>query len=183
MADYYEIIIRGDANVVDAYLKGFLAGRGIKSGFFFSREWPFHLKHVWERLKYRGEVEHVVCVAGLRQTISGSIDRSNVDIEVKEMRKIESMSFHFDFKTANRKAGAAIKRALRSLPPGVAIEDLDPVESVRPDARGAEGYAPLHDYEFEGKGVVTGDVDGVLKMHKRLSGNDSFRVEDIDIHA
>lgn len=183
MASYYEIIIKGDSDVVDAYLRGFLAGRGIKSGFFFSREWPFHLEKIRERLKYRGGVEHVVCVSQLRQTIVGSIDNSSVDIEVKETRKIKSCSFHFDFKTANRQTAGAIKRTLRNLPDGVELEDFDPAETVHPSGKGVEVYTPLHEYEFSGEGLIRGDVEGVLKMHKRMRENESYRSEDIDIHA
>jgi hypothetical protein len=183
MATYHEIIIKGDGAVVDAYLKGFLAGRGIKSGFYLSREWPFHRKSIYERFKYHGEVEHVICVGKLKQTIVGSINKSDVDIEVKETREIESICFRFDFKTANRDVGGTIKRSLRNLPDGVQIEDLDPVERVYPDGKGVEAYAPLHEYEFTGKGVARGDVEGVLKLHKRFRESNSFRTEEIEINA
>jgi hypothetical protein len=183
MATYHEIIIKGDGALVDAYIKGFLSGRGIKSGFYFSREWPFHLPSLRERFKYHGEVEHVICVARIRQTIVGSINKSDLDIEVAETRKIESLSFQFDFETAHRQTAASIKRTLAKLPEGVMLEDFEPVETVHPSGKGVEGYAPLHEYEFEGHGTARGDVDGVLRLHRRLRENTCFRTRDIEIHA
>lgn len=183
MASYHEIIIKGDGAVVDAYLKGFLAGRDIKSGFYFSREWPFHMRNLMERFKYHGEVEHVICTSKLKPVIVRSVDKSDVDIEVKEARKITSTSFKFDFETANRQAAGGIKRALRNLPDGVKLEDFDPEEIVDPSGKGVEAYTPVHEYQFLGRGLARGDVEGVLKLHKRLSDNTCFHVDDINVHS
>lgn len=183
MATYHEIIIKGDDNVVDGYLKGFLAGRGVKSGFYFSKDWPFRLGHIREIIKYRGPVVHVICSGSLRATITSAVDKSDLEIEVETTRKIDSLSFGFNFMAANREVAASIKRTLGRLPAGVKLEDYAPEESVDPDAKGVEAYSPVHDYEFKGEGKARGDVDGVLALYRKLTENRAFRVEEINIIA
>lgn len=183
MATYHEIIIKGDDNVVDGYLKGFLAGRGVKAGCYFSKDWPFRLGHVREIIKYRGPVVHVICSGSLRATITSAINNSDLEIEVEKTRKIGSLAFGFNFTTANRGVATKIKRTLSRLPDGVKLEGYEPVESVDPDAKGVEAYSPVHEYEFKGEASARGDVDGVLKLYRKLTENRAFRVEEIDIIA
>ena len=60
-------------------------------------------------------------------------------------------------------------------------DEADRVSMLLAAARGAEAYAPLHEYEFKGKGAVKGEPFAVLRVRERMSANDAFRVEDVKI--
>ena len=182
-AIYYEYTIKGDEDALCAYLDGFLRGKGIKEGYFFTKDHPFQSHQIKEMIKYHGAVGHLICQSKLRQLVQSAIRQDNkLGFEVKDTRKIKNCSFHFEFETANRTVAGTIKRALAKLVPGVDLIDYDPEEVVDPKAKGPEGYAPLHSYTFKGAGLVEGDIAGVLKTHTRLSKNEFIDCEDIEVH-
>jgi len=181
MAVYHEIIIKGNYDAVRCYLRGFLAGRDVKSGYYFGGEWPFQLHFLRELIKFHGEVTHLLCTGSLKPTVVSAIKKADDDFEVKETRKVTAVAFDFDFRTANRKVADTVKGALEKLPRGVKLVDYEPKEIVDPGAKGVEVYTPAHEYEFKGKGRIRGEVPGVLDMHKRLSDIESFRLDKIEI--
>lgn len=184
-ASYYEFVIKGDEEVVCAYLEGYFRGKGIKEGYFFSKDKPLHFHHLREMIRYHGEVAHVICHSKLRPAIHSAIKQGGKQFgfEVKETRKISKASFRFKFETANRQVAGTIKRALNNRSAGVDLVDYEPQEEVDPGAKGPEGYAPLHTYTFRGEGTVEGDVAGVLKTHEKLCANEFICCDDIEIHA
>jgi hypothetical protein len=183
MAGYYEIIVRGDDRDLIPFLAGYAAGCGM-SGIYFAHEAGLHLKPLRERIKHHGEVSHVLCPdshrAKLRQAIAAAAPR--FQFEIRDESRIERAYFHFDFDTPSRKVAEDIKRILAALPAGVASRDYKPEEIVHPDAKGAEVYSPAHEYVFRGKGVLEGDVGGVIEARARLSGIEFVRCAEIDLH-
>lgn len=180
---YYEYIIKGDDQELCAYLDGFLRGKGVKTGFFFTRDYPFRRLHIKEMIKYHGEVGHVICRATLRPLIQTAVRQAkDMKLEIVEEKKIKKCCFSFKFDTANRGVAGTIKRAVGRLPAGAALADYDPEEIEDPDAKGPEGYAPLHSYVFKGRGIVEGTVAGVLKSHAKFLGHEFIDCEDIEIH-
>jgi hypothetical protein len=181
---YYEYVIKGDEDALCTYMGGFLRGKGIREGCYFSKNCPFHRHHIREIIEYHGEVAHLICQSKLRSVVDSAIRQSAAQLgfEVKETHKISKVSFTFKFETAARSVAGKIKRALARLPADVRLVDYDPREVVNPKAKGPEGYAPLHSYTFEGEGVIEGDVAGVVRVHEKLSKNEFVKCEDIDIH-
>jgi hypothetical protein len=180
---HYDFIIKGDEDKVAAYLTGYLRGKGVKSGFIFTSRHPFKSHLLKELLQYHGEVVHLICRAGLRSMIQAAVKQSPPDErwEIVQSRPVRRATFEFKFETANRKVAGAIKRLLGRHPAGVKLIDYEPKEQIIPDAKGSEGYAPLHEYTFEGKGTIVGDVEGVLKVHGKLHANEFIHSEEIDL--
>jgi hypothetical protein len=181
---HYDFIIKGGNDELCAYLQGFLRGKGIKSGYLFTSCHPFQSHFLKELVHYHGEVVHLICRANLRSVVAAAIRQSpeGSDFEIVESKPISRTTFHFKFNTANRSVAGAIKRLLGRHPAGVKLVDYEPEEAVYPDAKGAEGYAPLHEYTFRGKGTIVGDVEGVLKVRQKLEGNEFIHCDEIEIH-
>lgn len=181
---YYDFVIKGDEDKLRAYLNGFLRGRKIKSGYIFTSEHPFRSHFVKELIKYHGDVLHLICRSTLRPAIRAAIKLAPAaeKWEVVDSRPVKTVSFEFKFNTANRQVAGAIKRMLGRHPAGVKLVEYQPKETINLDAKGAEGYAPLHEYTFEGNGTIIGDVEGVLKVHEKLAGNEFIKSEEIDIN-
>jgi len=178
---FYELIIKGNEDLLFAYLHGFMNGRKIKQGIIFSNECPLATHHLKEFIEYRGEVLHLVCRARLRASLVSAIEESPEDysFEVKKEQRILAASFSFEFETFNREAAGNLKKTFAGLPSGLKLVDYEPEESIHPDAAGPEGYAPMHEYRFHGQGKVLGDIETLLDFHRDLSQNDFIKLEDI----
>jgi hypothetical protein len=180
---YYDFFIKGNAEVIVAYIDGYLRGRGVRGGYLFTEDLPFQSHKIKEFLKFRGELVHLICHGSLRPVIRSAIRQGSDEhkFEFVDSRSLKSAYFEFKFETANRKVAGTIKRLMRGLPPGVRIVNFNPCESQNPGAKGAEGYAPLHEYLYCGDGIVRGNVESVLKLYYRFSANDFLHCEEIDL--
>ena len=180
-AVYYELLVKGNEDKLFAYLNGYLAGKKIKQGVIFCDECPFNIHELRELIRYHGEVSHVVCRAGLRQTVLSALRSSpaTYSFEVKKDRKITKASFEFKFETFSKKVAGGLKRTFTQMPAGLKLIDFEPEEKIDPDAAGIERYAPAHDYRFEGSGAVSGNVEMLLDFHRRLSQSDFVELEEI----
>ena len=183
-AVYFEFIIKGCDEKLCAYLDGFFCGRGVREGYFLTKDHPVHVHVLKEFLEFRGEVVHLICASKLRTMVKAAVRAASpkYDFEIMRIDKIRKASFHFKFETASRAEAGKIKRLLSGRPAGVKLVDYEPSEITIPEAEGPEAYAPLHRYTFGGQGLIEGDVGNVLRARERLSANDFIRCEDVQIH-
>ena len=182
-ATFYELIIKGDDSLLLAYMHGFLKGKKIKRGVIFSTECPLEIHQLREMIEYRGEVLHLICRNSLKTTLVSAIKNApeQYSFEIKKEQRISAASFAFEFETFSSKVAGILKRTFSRIPAGLTLVTYEPQEKLDPDAAGPEGYAPLHDYKFFAKGEVLGDIETLLRFHKRLSRNDFIEVENIHL--
>ena len=178
---YYEIIIKGDQNHLCAYLQGYMNAKKISQGVIFSKDWPLHTHNLREMIKYHGEVLHLACRAGLRATVKAAIKTAapQYKFEIKKERKISRAFFTFEFETFSKKVGAELKKKFGNLPAGLALRRFKPKEKINPEARGAELYAPAHEYQYSGTGEISGDIEKLIALHCKLEDNDFVEAEEI----
>jgi hypothetical protein len=184
MATYYEVILKGDGDVTRAYLEGFFRGKGVTKDYAFGDDHAFDLGHIKELVKYHGSVTHLVCTSQLLTAVKGAIKKAPeaFELEIAETHRVRRAYFHFKFKTANRKVAGKLKRLIARLPAGVRTTDYEPKEIVDPGARGAEGYAPVHEYVYKGKGVIEGEPRKVLEIYYKMDENDFIQCDDVVLH-
>lgn len=183
MSNYYELIIRGDNRALIPYLVGYAAASGAPGSFHFATEAGFHLQALRERIKHHGEVSHVICGAAHIRLLRDAIAKAapHYEFEIKEERKLEGAHFRFELATPNRQVAEEIRRVLAKLPAGVRLVDYAPVEQIDPGAGGAEVYSPAHEYMFLAKGVLEGDVAGIVEVRRALSAIEFTRCDEIDV--
>lgn len=179
---YYELVIIGEEKVTEAYVRGFLYGRGMSEEVLFAREHGFSRHHLKSLITHRDYL-HLVCSASVRGTLASAVRRAPRDMEMELVseRKISKAWFHFKFDTFSRKVAGQLKRIFSSPPPGVRIPYYEPQELVQPDAKGVEGYAPMHEYHFFGEGSAEGDVHSLAGFYRKLEGNEFVEVEDVNL--
>ncbi len=184
MSHYAEFVIHGDDREVIAYLKGFAAGSALERSLLFAAEAGFHIRALRERIKHHGEVTHVICDLPHRDRLRAAIQQAapRYAFEIKEERTIERAYFPFSFETPSRKTAEQIKSVLGSLPKGVKASDYSPQEVTDPSARGPEVYSPTHEYTFRGRGVIEGDVPGVVATRRALMEIDFTKCDEIAVH-
>ncbi len=169
---YIELVIAGPFAIVKAWITGYLQGLGIEEGFYFSRdchirretlaervmEWAgLHTSHtfliIWEELLEK--VEHAI-----------SSHREDMKFTVEAKNQVESASFKFYYHAFTKKDGEELKNYFETLPKALELKDYMPDEIIYEDAKGAEGYAPLHSYEIKAHGVIEGPFIEVLNAHR-----------------
>jgi hypothetical protein len=184
MAQYIEFLIHGDDREVAAYLRGYLAGSGDARRLIFAHEAGFRVQALKERIKHHGEVVHVIVGVADRAWLHDALAAAgpHYRFEVKGERKIERAYFPFSFETPSRKVADRIKKFFGALPAGVVVTDYTPHEVVDPRAKGTEVYSPVHEYVFRGKGVVEGDVGGVVEARSALAAIEFTRCDEIHVH-
>lgn len=183
MADtYHELIITGDHKISRAYIEGFMRGKNIRSGVIFCKDYHISSKHHIKGPDFLHEHLHLLCLAGVRASIQSAVKRApeGYKMEIETDRALKSIIFDFKFEAFSKEIGAKLKKIFHNPPKGVEINDLEDKEEIRPDAKGVERYAHLHEYEYRGSGKVTGNVEQVIFFHKKLK--DLELVDAHDLH-
>jgi hypothetical protein len=180
MATHYrELVIKGDA---ERFIDGFMAAKKIKSGVIVARRHPIQTRHLKEILTFRGDYAHVIVDARHHRTLVDAVrEAKDAGFEMVSDTEITGAHFAFKFRVFNRDAGAKLKEALGSLPSGLSLTDYKPRETIDPSAHGVEMYSPVHEYTFEGKGTLRGDIEKLLDVRQRLSEHSAVEMKDIEL--
>jgi hypothetical protein len=182
MATFCEIVIKGDHRDLVPYLSGFAVGARAR-GIHFAAEAGLHLEPLRERIRHHGEVHHVICTDALRGAVHDALAKAapRYRFEIKDERKVERATFSFRVETPSRDVAKAVKDAVAKPPRGVVVTGFVPSETLQPGAKGAEVYAPAHDYVFRAEGAVDGDI-GVIEMRQKLAAIDFVHCDEIELH-
>ena len=184
MAEWHAIVVDGPDARLRAFTAGFLAGHGApRATVLHGPDIPVEPGSFGERLQARlhgGRHEVLLVDASLAAALVAALAREadGIGLRVAEHAALTGGSFEFTAETPSREAATRIHAELQNVPAGVTLADQER-EEVDPDAGGVELYAPVHAYTFRVKGRATGDVDGVLALHRRLKGLDFVSVEPL----
>ncbi len=182
MASYVELIVRGDDREMKAFLAGYFAASSAVR-VVFADDAGFHVRALRERIQHHGEVQHLFVeqsqAESVRKALAAAAPRYR--FEVREERGASTARFEFEFDTPSREVAARIKATLGGLPAGAAAGRYTPREHTEKDAASAELYAPEHDYRFEGRGVIEGDLFAVVDARSMLCVIDFVDCDEIEI--
>jgi len=172
---FKELVISGPFGLVKGFLLGYRAGSGGDFRYFFHRKSGIRRDTLAELVKEVLEVENYVhvcleesAVDGFRRAVNAC--RESLGLDVSEEKPIRGARFGFSFSLNNRELADQVKKAFAALPEGVHLEGYAPEEKdseYLAHHGGTVGYAPLHDYTFQGQGVAVGDFDGVMDLFLR----------------
>jgi hypothetical protein len=175
---WYELSIEGSEEALESFLANGPAIRG--------SELRLKSDSLSERLldMLGAKTHHLLYSPGdqARMLVQALAGRS--DFRLERLREVEGGSFSFETKAFSRDVARAIQGALRQdLPQGISLEDLQESETVEPEAKGVELYAPVHDYVYRARGTLRGDLPGVLEMHRRLTEMEFCHPGEIELEA
>lgn len=182
---YYEVLIEGPFDLVKGFVLGFLQGRGIEGEAVFSAE--RHVKHgaglgqLLRHLARRGDTSSIIIGEGFGLLLQEALGKAKdeMDLKILSVREITGSHFNFKFRTYSKKAGEALKTTFENPPAGVALECFELEENVRPESKGVEAYAPLHDYEIKGSGRAVGDAKAVIDFYDRIEHTELIELGEI----
>jgi hypothetical protein len=184
MSRWYELSIEGSEEALEEFLAG---QRAMEDGLaILGSELRLKSESLSERIldALGAKTHHLLFSPGdhARMLVEALADRS--DLRLERLREVEGGSFSFEAKAFARDVARTIKDALHDdLPPGISFEDVQESETVEPEAKGVELYAPAHDYVYRASGAVRGRLSGVLEMHRRLEEMEFCKPGEIEIEA
>lgn len=184
MSRWYELSIEGSEEALGEFLAG---QRAVEDGLaVLGSELRLASESLSERILdvLGAKAHHLLFSPGdhARMLVEALAARS--DLRLERLREVEGGSFPFEAKAYARDVARTIKSALHdAMPPGISLEDLQESETLEPEAKGVELYAPVHDYVYRASGTVRGSLPGVLEMHRRLREMEFCRPGEIAIEA
>lgn len=184
---FHELVFEGKPKVVRAHLSGLLLGAEREAVIFYSFLDGVHHEGKAEKLAeivgLRGTLCHVIMDADTAQWLKG-LSRAiakETGLVIKANRRIRGASMLVHYQAYGKRYDDEIMAALKKLPAGLKMTGLTHDVRTDPKARGVEAYAPAHDFEATGKGVVTGPVDRLIAFKQSLEAYPLLRAEDIEL--
>ena len=187
---YLEVVLEGHEKAIQGLLEGFALGTSTECHYYFSKDWGIKtetfMEAVLEWISLKAKLHHVIMNEDMFKSLEDAIKSSNnlsvTDKNtVKSSKEIKGASFTFDAVTYGKKYGEEIKKMLSNTPNGIKLENYNPKEEIQEDAKGVEMYAPDHDYVFEAKGTISGDVHAVIEFRKILDDYPLITPDEIKI--
>lgn len=186
--EYCEVVIEGESlDLVRGFVVGFLEGKEIQGEAIFGED--HHVENesrfgqMLRLIGVRGNRFHLIIGAGFFTLLQGALERRNGELALKIISKknIKQASFGFHFRAYTRELGTELKGLFENPPEGLQVKDYKPKETVLPEGKGVEAYAPLHEYEIKAAGTMYGPVKDAIEFYGRAEHYDMVELEDIKL--
>ena len=185
---YYEVILKGSFDLIKGFVLGFLEGSGIKGEAIFGQE-----HHVENESKFgqlmrligvKGDEVHCIVGTGIHNLLKDAVGnrQDELDIKILSVREITDAHFDFAYKAFAKEFGNKLKELFGNLPEGLEPgPDYKPKETITPEAKGIEAYAPLHEYEIKANGRIRGPIKAVIDFYGEVEHNPLVELGDIKL--
>ncbi len=186
--DQYELVIEGREGFVKGLLRGIAAGAKSSSRVMFNNEHNINRTTIAERIREFFDASsthtHVVLDESMADLIGEVLEKDGKRLKVSIVSKLKlvAASFKFEYGAYAENYGKMLKGIFEDLHKSISMSaDYDPKESIHPEAKGAEGYAPEHDYEIHAKGSVSGNFNEILRLYERCEEEPLVQTEKVEL--
>ncbi|MCH7495727.1 MAG: hypothetical protein IH825_06515, partial [Candidatus Marinimicrobia bacterium] len=170
------------------FIRGIVAGSRSGASVLFNNEHDISRTTLGEKIKEFFDAPsthtHLVVDESTASLIEDVLRSEGEKLKLKIVSKlaVASASFKFKYKAYAENYGAMLKGIFEDLPESVTLsDDYEPKEEFHPESKGAEAYAPEHNYIIRGNGTVTGNLDALLELYARCSKEPLISIENIEL--
>jgi len=188
---YNEVIFEGNFDMIRGFVIGFLEGSKIDGEAIFNEDHHVENEGAFGQLMrligIRGDHVHLIVGAGFQELLSEALTKRQheINIRVVSVREISMAYFDFTYKAFTRELGSELKElfgAISQNPEGLHMEaGYRPKEEIRPEGKGVETYAPLHEYQLKAAGRIHGPVKDVIDFYGVVEHYDMVELGSIKI--
>jgi hypothetical protein len=185
---YYDVVIEGSLDLMKGFVMGFIEGRGVAGDIFFGEEYHIESESkvglLLQLMGFHDKTCTVIVGSGLYEVLAAALKRrqNTIPLRILKVRQVSNASFAFSFGTYSREVGEEISSLLAHLPEGIVHEpDIELHRILDPEGKGLETFTPLHDYELNGKGRISGSVKGVFELYHRLQHYEVVELGNMDL--
>ena len=184
--EYCEVVVEGSLELIRGFVVGFLEGRGIQGEAIFGVD-----HHVENESKFgqmlrligiRGNRFRLIIDTGFLELLKEALERRKDELALKIVseKKIRQASFGFRYRAYTRELGDELKSLFGDLSDGLKVkEDYKIKETMLPEGKGIEAYAPLHGYELKATGTIYGPVKDVIDFYGSAEHHDMVELDNI----
>ena len=184
---FSEVVFRGKPKVVRACLSGLLLGAGRQGAVYYSFLDGVHHEGKAEKLAelvgVRASDCHVIMDAETAAWLRG-LSRAitaETGLVITSNRRIRGATMALRYHTYGRKYEDEILALLRDLPAGLRLSGFRQRERLDESGRGLEIYSPVHEFEAVGEGAISGPVDELIRLRRRLAEYPLLKVSDVQL--
>ncbi|MBW2561419.1 MAG: hypothetical protein JRE40_11270 [Deltaproteobacteria bacterium] len=185
--EYCEVVVEGSLDLVRGFVIGFLEGKGIKGEAIFGED--HHVENegrfgqMMRLIGVKGNRVHLIIGVGFHKLLEGALERRKGELALKIIseKKIGQASFGFSYRAYTRELGDELMALFGKPPEGLQVKDYKPKETVMPEGKGVEAYAPLHEYEVKATGTLYGPVRDVLDFYGSAEHHDMVELDSIKL--
>jgi len=185
--EYCEVVVEGSLDLIRGFVVGFLEGKGIQGEAIFGED-----HHVENEGKFgqmlrligvKGNRVHLIVGTGFHKLLEGALEKRKEELALKIIseKKIRQASFGFRYRAYTRELGEKLMALFEDLQEGLQIKDYKPKETVMPEGKGVEGYAPLHEYEVKATGTIYGSAKDVIDFYGSAEHHDMVELDSIKL--
>lgn len=189
MSDWHAIVVDGGEKATRGFVSGFIGDRGVPATSVRLAEdvgvEPESLGKRIVELLTGGRHQIVLVVEGLATAFVEALERGGVAAHLKlaEHHRLAGAHFGFEVETFSRDVAKQVRAAIGSPPAGVVIADLDESAEQHPEEKGIDLYMPGHEYTYRAHGRVTGGVDGVLEVRRKLQEIECVELASVHLNT
>jgi hypothetical protein len=184
---FYEIVIQGPFDLTHGFLTGLIMGSGHKAIYINGPEegisGPTLASRAKEMLHLLPHEHHIIVdhvTRGLLKKGQKTMLEQTGLVLLSERRVLKG-HFRFSYIAWASAYNKQITAMLKTLPAGLKLVNFESKEKVDKTAKGAEGYAPLHDYEVSGSGEIRGRIDHLIAARNIVDAHPLVDVDDIHL--
>ncbi|MEA3470930.1 MAG: hypothetical protein U9R24_04360 [Thermodesulfobacteriota bacterium] len=188
---YNEVILEGALALIKGFVIGFLEGSKIEGEAIFSEDHHIENEGAFGQLMrlvgIRGDQIHLIIGAGFHELLSEALKKrqNEINIKIVSVKEISMAYFDFSYKAFKKELGDELKEIFGRIsrdPEGLHMEaGYKPEEKIRPEGKGVETYAPLHEYELNATGRIHGPVKDVIDFYGVVEHYDMVELGNIKI--
>ncbi len=183
--EYCEVVVEGSLNLIRGFVVGFLEGRGIQGEAIFGED-----HHVENEGKFgqmlrligvKGNRVHLIVGTGFHKLLEGALEKRKEELALKIIseKKIRQASFGFRYRAYTREQGEKLMALFGDPQEGLQVRDHKTKETVSPEGKGVEAYAPLHEYEVKATGTIYGPIRDVIDFYGSAEHHDMVELDNI----
>ncbi len=182
---FYEVVFQGKPKVVKAFIKGLMMGAGRDKEVYYSFDEGVHHEGKIEKFKEMFGIRAVDChvIVGSEGStfLKKMARRINVDtgLVINSNRYIRSASMAFEYHAYASRYSTEILNLLKPLPKGLKMIGFVHEEKLDPDAKGVEAYTVAHEFEAEGHGTISGRIDLLIALKRKIANLPLIKAADI----
>jgi hypothetical protein len=184
--EYVEVVLDGPFDFIKGFVLGFMEGRGIQGDVIFEEAGRTR-GDVFVRLMrfVRLEEDHVHLIVGegIHELLKEALEKrkNEAPVRIVRVRPIREARFGFRYRTYSRPLGEELGNLVRNLPEGLHLEGYAPKETLHPESKAIEAYAPEHPYAVEASGTVSGRAKEAIDLYNRLGRYEIAELGEIEM--
>jgi hypothetical protein len=185
--EYCEVVIEGSFDLIKGFVYGFLEGRGIRGEAVFGKD--HHVENeskfgqMMRLIGFKGDRFTLIVGSGFLKLLKEALERREDEVALKIVseRKIRQASFGFRYRAYTKDLGDKLKALFGNPPEKLQVKDYEPEETVLPEGKGVEAYAPLHEYEVKATGTLYGPICDVIDFYGKAEHYDMVELGNIKL--